>query len=145
MFKVKVTSNMNLTIPQSKLLGMLGKLTVEELRKAVDMTTLTNKKGIKKSIHYKVIRGKYVRIVSEHPAFLLDVGVHPHKMTYIKNKVVPIPLDKARNPTERDKKRGVALRYMVDPKHPGYEALKFVEPALQRAQDRFVEYLFQEV
>lgn len=127
-----------------KHMAMLARFVVDELKKAIDRTPLENKGRIKASISYRVYP-THVSIVSEHPAFYLDMGVEPHRMAYVGNKVIPIKLEDVRRPTPKDRRQGVAFRVVHNPQHPGYPALKFVEKAVEAAEYRFADYLIQYV
>lgn len=132
-------------INQTHLLSRLGDICIEELKRAIDLTTLNNKDAIKQSLHKKLTR-RTVKIYSEHPAFFLDQEIRPHKMIYVKNKVIPIPLKSARKPTYRDKKRGVAFRTLTStPTHPGSDGYNFIHAAIDKAVMRLQEEMLQKL
>jgi hypothetical protein len=127
-------------LSEMSLLKRLAQLAIEEIKNAIDHTPLSNKSEIKRSIRFKLMPGKAV-LQSEHPAFYLDVGVKPHKMIYLKNKIIPIDLKhlKAR-PTYKELSRGVAFRTIREsPDSPGYPGLHFIEKAIEKAQNRLVD------
>lgn len=145
MFEVTVKDRQKLRVAREVAhLTVLGKYVVEELKYAIDRTTLDNKGEIKRSIGYKVHPDKVV-VYSEHDAFYLDMGVEPHQMRYVGSRVVPFDLREVRNPTAKDKKQGVAFRVIHNTQHPGTKPLKFVEKAVEKAEERFAAYLLTEV
>jgi len=120
-----------------KLLRRLGELALEEIRKEIDQTDLSDKDEIKRSLKMRVSTDT-VKVWSDHQSFYLDQGVAPHKMRYVNNRVIPIDLKSVRHVTERDRKAGVAFRMIKgSPSHPGHEKLDFVSKGIQRAQVRF--------
>ena len=126
-----------------KMLKRLGVLVIEELKKAIDKTDIEHRVEIKKSLSFK-IQANLLVISSDHPAFYLESEVRPHRMTYVRNRVIPIALkDLNTRPTRREKRKGVAFRTLgANPSHPGSEPLNLVSTAIKEAQERLVVEMF---
>lgn len=124
---------------KSKMLHLLGKFVVEEVKKEIGRLPYDGKPRMKKSVSYKVLPNS-VAVESNHPAFtFVELGVKPHVMTYVKNKVIPIAIEDLKNPTRRDIRQGVGFRKVTGhPTHPGMPAEHFVRQAVERAKDRFL-------
>tara|TARA_B100000745_G_scaffold300573_1_gene255440 strand:+ start:7145 stop:7582 length:438 start_codon:yes stop_codon:yes gene_type:complete len=140
-FQVKSFADV-LTHRPTRIYSLLGQYLKEELFAAIDRLPYPNKPALKSSISFKVTV-KSLIFVSEHPRFYMMFGVEPHKMTYVRNRVIPIKLKYARNPTPRDIRQGVAFRVVDLPDHPGVKANPMIEKALKQAEFRLVEYILE--
>lgn len=137
---VKKKVNNNAFFSKTKMLHRLGQLIVAEVKKEIGRLPYDGKSRMKRSVTYKVLPNS-VAVVSDHPAFTyIELGVAPHVMRYVKDRVVPIALKDLKNPTSRDIHQGVGFRKVSDqPQHPGMQAEHFVRKAVERAKAKFVE------
>ena len=139
-----LVSNQKKVLRDTRLLSRLAVHLRRELLKQIDRLPKKNKTEIKQSLQFR-ITPKSLIVSSEHPEFALSFGVKPHKMTYVKNRVIPIPIEYALNPTPRDLKHGVAFRIVDSPDHPGYEGNNFVTKALAKAEELLAHELVEEL
>ena len=131
---------------RTQLLHKLGKYLIEEIKKQIDRSDMKTKGNIKRSLRYKVGPSSVI-ISSDHPAFkFLERGIRPHKMIYVRNKLVPIDLADLKNPTWADFRRGVGLRQLGDnPQHPGIDPMNFVKKGLKIARQRLMVDIQNEI